>query len=257
MTTTITENLTNINPSIKPEKISLLLPTRERPESMRKVWKSAIDTADHSKFIEICFYIDEDDIISINEANAMASKCKRVKYKVGPRIVLAQCWNECYKISNGEILMQCGDDIIFRSKHWDTIVRNMFRKHEDRIMFVHGDDGVKRDINYGTHGFLHRNWVKVVGYFVPPFFSSDYTDTWINEMSKYLGRHYYVKDIYTEHMHFTLGKAEIDQNTKDRLERHKNDKVEKKYAQTRPQRIADATKLYLFIQNYQKLKNKI
>ena len=134
MTTTINEVLTIIDNTIIPEKISLLLPTRERPDSMQRVWKSAIDTADHPKYIEICFYIDNDDLISIQEAKKMKVKYERVMYKVGPRIVLSQCWNECYKISTGEILMQCGDDLIFRSNHWDTIVRNMFRKHEDRIM---------------------------------------------------------------------------------------------------------------------------
>ena len=54
--------------------------------------------------------------------------------------------------------------------------------------------------NFLTHGFLHRNWVETVGYFVPPYFSSDFNDTWLNEVADMIGRKIYSrKSAYRTH----------------------------------------------------------
>lgn len=194
--------------------ISILCPTRGRPDSIRRLVTSATDTATGP--VEFIFYVDDDDPVSAEVAAELGTAV------VGPRIVLSQMWNRCYEQASGDVLMHCGDDIVFRTVGWDRLVLDAFERYSDRIALVHGRDGI-HDAGLATHGFLHRRWVEAVGYFVPPYFSSDYNDTWNTEVADRLGRRIYLPDVYTEHMHFINGKAEVDATHQERLDRHQQD----------------------------------
>jgi hypothetical protein len=214
------------------------MPTRERPLNIYRLWQSILETADDVSNIEMILYIDEDDH-SYDNLEVPFIKVS------GERIILSEMWNKCYEKASGDILMHCGDDIIFRTKGWDTIVSNKFKEYPDNIAFVYGNDGSNFNGVFGTHGFIHKDWVEAIGYFVPPYFVSDYNDTWLNDVAKMIGRHIHV-DILTEHMHYLFGKAVIDKNTLDRLDRHnQNGGVASLYSSLEMQkkRISDAEKL--------------
>lgn len=200
--------------------ISLLCPTRKRPQNIKRLWQSVQDTALAPEHIELVVYIDDDDN-SYDELDVPMTVVR------GPRIVLSEMWNKCFEVSKGNVLMHCGDDITFNTQHWDDIVGAALSEYPDRIVFLYGRDGGPLS-DFGTHGFIHRKWVETVGYFVPPYFSSDYNDTWLNDVAKLINRHKRV-DIYTEHHHPAFHKAELDQTHQDRLERHRNDKVDDLY----------------------------
>lgn len=226
--------------------ISLLTPTRGRPHNMQRLVESVLDTALNPQNIEVVFYIDSDDKASQKKAKEL-----RMPFKVGQRILLSQMWNEVYKIAKGDIYMHCGDDIVFRTHGWDGMVREAFDKYDDKICFVYGRDGYAPD-TFGTHGFIHRNWVETVGYFVPPFFSSDFNDTWLNEVAEGVGRHVFLQDMLTEHMHPVVNKGEWDKTHMERLKRHQDDDVEKIYNEKKINRNMDIVKLRRFIKNYGK-----
>lgn len=213
---------------------------------MRSVVETALDTAFSPEKLEIVFYIDEDDVDSQNTVKEITA----AKAVIGPRIVLSQCWNECQKVASHDVYMHCGDDILFKTVGWDLSVMTQFRKHPDRIAFVYGRDGIQPN-TFGTHGFIHKNWVDTVGYFVPPYFSCDYNDTWLNDVSKMIGRHFYI-DIYTEHMHPAASKYIIDETHRERMARGYKDDVHKKYAESESLRRDDADKLKAFIANFNK-----
>lgn len=218
--------------------ISLLLPTRGRPNNLWRMYTSALELADGE--IECIAAVDEDDD-SYQEFFDTPMKNMTI-FKV-PRQTLSKYWNDCYKRASGDILMHCGDDIIFRTQSWDTKVKEAFNDYPDNIVFVYGNDGSGvHDGRFGTHGFIHRDWAETVGYFVPPYFSSDYNDTWLNDVAKSIGRHRHI-NIMTEHMHPELGKGPLDQTHKDRYERHKRDNVTQLYASLLKERQADAEKL--------------
>lgn len=219
------------------EKISLLLPTRNRPDNIKRFWDSVQETADSE--VEVVVYIDSDD----ESYNREEMRKAGIKVVHGRRRILSETWNQCYSAATGDILGHMGDDIIFRTKGWDTKVRQAFAQYPDRIVFVYGDDGGPMS-DFGTHGFIHRNWVEAVGYFVPPYFSSDYNDTWLNDVAKLIGRHHRV-DILTEHMHPAFNKAEWDKTHQERMERHRRDNVDDLYRSHEMQvrRQADAEKL--------------
>lgn len=237
------------------ELISILVPTRNRPKDMRGLVESCVSTCDYVDDLEFVFYIDDDDNESLVEAENLRDLVD-LKVIVGERIVLSEMWNVCCDNAKGDIFMHCGDDLRFRTQSWDTKVREKFDSFSDKIAFVFGHDSIFKPGAFGTHGFLHRTWVEVVGYFVPPYFSSDYNDTWLNDVSKMIDRHCYV-DIYTEHLHFSNGKHEKDQTHLDRLARHERDKVRSLYDSLNDKRVEDAQKLNGFILGNMELKNAI
>lgn len=216
--------------------ISLLVPTRNRPDGLLEMVRSAITMADDPDNVEVIAITDLDD----NSYDAVSHPNMTI-HSV-ERTVLSNYWNIAYCYSKGEIFMHAGDDIRFRTSGWDTIVRRHFDAVPDKILFLYGRDGIQ-DEALGTHGFIHQKWVDAVGYFVPPYFSSDYNDTWLNEVAESIGRRVYEPEIYTEHMHPSAGKGELDKTHQERLERHERDNVDGLYQSLAQQRILDSEKL--------------
>ena len=176
--------------------ISVLCPTRNRPNSVRRLVASALATA--AKMPEFVFYVDDDAPGSVPQD---VRDLPGVVLVTGPRIVLSDMWNRCLEAASGDILMQCGDDIAFRTTWWDSIVTDAFAQVPDRIGLAYGDDGTGiHDHTFGTHGFVTREWTDTVGYFTPPHFSCDYGDTWLNDVADRVGRKMFLP-ILTEHLH--------------------------------------------------------
>lgn len=221
--------------------ISVLVPTRGRPNSVARLLDSAFETAETE--VEFVFYVDVDDDSSVDVIQRSGSKIVS-----GERVVLSEMWNRCWDVARFDVAMHCGDDIVFRTDAWDTRVLETFERYPDRIALVHGRDGFQHPTRgVATHSFLHRNWVETVGYFVPPYFSSDYNDTWLTEVAEALGRRVYVRQVFTEHMHPAAGKGEWDQTHQDRLKRHRQDNVDQLYLDLADKRAQDVRKLQDFI----------
>lgn len=216
-------------------RISLICPTRNRPGRVANMIHSAMSTAVGP--VEVVLYTDDDAPLPEHFA-----RTKGVRVVSGPRILLSQAWNEAAKSASADILMHCGDDIVFRTYGWDERVVREFHGVDDKILFVHGND-LLQGPNLGTHGFLHHRWVETLGYMVPPYFSSDFNDTWLTEVADQLGRRVYLPDVVTEHLHPLAGKGDWDQTHRERLERHKADNVEQLYKDLAGKRAEDVAKL--------------
>lgn len=225
--------------------ISVLVPTRGRPHNMLRMVESGRATADER--VEYVFYIDDDDAPSRDMAIQLNEQGGDVFWTHGPRgtLNLSQLWNECYDASTPgcDIFQHSCDETIYRTSGWDTAVREAFENEfPDGIGLVYGRDGI-HDENLATHGFITRSWVDAVGYFVPPYFSSDYNDLWLHEVAGGIGRRWFLPDVFTEHMHPAVGKGPLDQTHQERLARHGQDNVDALWNQLFPQRQEDVRKL--------------
>ena len=224
--------------------ISLLTPTRNRPDNVRRMMGSAMATATGP--LQFVFYVDDDAPESFPDRIPFPSGVQAFRYTTyvvdGPRIILSEMWNRCYEAATYDILMHCGDDIVFETPGWDKIVLDAFAEYPDHIALVHGTDSDTNFGTFGTHGFIHRRWVETVGYFVPPYFSSDWNDAWLNDVANRINRRRYVP-IMTRHHHPVAGLAEWDQTHRDRLQRHAIDDCDSIYHSKVYERINDAAKL--------------
>ena len=246
------------------EKISILCPTRNRVDDLEKFVTSVYETAEFKDLLEFIFYIDDDDENSVLKCEELSNRNKYFfKVIVGERIrLMSDMWNKCSEQATGKIMFVGSDDIICRTKNWDTVVRDEFDKFDDKIVFVFGSDGIKsgpKNKNpatphgYGTSYFLHKNWVGVVGYIDPPYFSADFADIWMNDIAQRIGRGVWI-DVYMEHMHPGVGKGEWDSTHNERLQRLHEDDNTGIYKSKEDERITDSNKLLEFINNYQKKK---
>jgi glycosyltransferase involved in cell wall biosynthesis len=217
-------------------KISIVFPTRNRPDNVRRLYTSVMETS--QTMPEIYVYIDDDDTIT-------PPVCKElgIRYMTGPRMrKMASCFNELAQSAVGDILMYIGDDFIFRTKHWDVSVLDAFSKFPDKILLAYPNDGGWGE-QLATAGFLHRNWINAVGYLFPIDFFQ-WADNWLQALADGVGRRVYLGSVLIEHMHPTWGKAAMDATYQ---EADHND--DQHYVQTASNRQADIEKLRAAIQN--------
>ena len=159
-------------------KISVLCPTRRRMSWMRRLAKSCFDTCYDKKQVEIVFGIDDDDHESIETA-------KDLQKEYSEHNIVYTVW--------------------------------------PRKKYVFSD--LINQVSYVANGqiFMHANWRDAVGYLLPPYFHGDWADYWITdvvrEISSALGqaRKVYQPNIFIEHLHPELGKAEKDETYYEHL----------------------------------------
>jgi len=124
----------------------------------------------------------------------------------------------------GPIIHQGADDIVYRTKGWDTAVKKAFDQFEDKIALVYAPDGFQNgSVPICTHGFFHRNWIDLIGYINPPHFHIAYGDTWVTEVAEMIGRRVYLEEIVIEHIHPAANKAAWDATYTDHLKRPVSD----------------------------------
>lgn len=218
--------------------LSLLLPSRGRPDNLTRLATTALQTASNPEEIEIIVYADDDD-----QSYEGKEYPKNVQIYKTPRTTMSNYWNLAYEKATGPYYMMAADDIVFNTQDWDTKVKEAFDRYPDKVALIYGDDGdPNKDKNHATHPFLHKNWIDAVGYFTPPYFTSDFADTWLNNLADIIGRKEKI-DIVTEHMHFAFGKGGLDLTHAERLVRHWKDDMPGLYDAKAGERKADAEKL--------------
>ena len=143
-----------------------------------------------------------------------------------------------------------GDDMVFKTKGWDTMLLEEFKKlPADEIKAVHCNDdyhGAKLAVNL----FCHRTYAKVLGKFMREEFMINWVDQWLHQMFSAFNRLIYRPDIMIEHRHWILGKTQRD-NTVDRMQKADVNKIsDHLWGDLVDERISDAKKL----SNYLKME---
>lgn len=179
--------------------ISILTPTRCRPENVRRLVSSALSTADQPTQVELLFYVDSDDETFPTEVIS-----QNVKVIRGPRMWLSVLQNILYVNCGGDIVMYAGDDLVFKTVGWDTKVRQEFDNSLDKLVLVYPNDVATHGENMAIHGFLHRNWIETVGCWVAPGRGSLY-DLWHTDVARKLGRLRYLAEVEIAHVHYRQG----------------------------------------------------
>ena len=107
---------------MKEIKISVLCPTRGRPQLMQRVVEKCLETCSDPSQIEIVFGIDDDDIKSIEKAKELQKQFSsdNIEYTVWPRkkYIFSDLINQCSKAASGEIFNLMSDDAVHDSKDW-------------------------------------------------------------------------------------------------------------------------------------------
>jgi glycosyltransferase involved in cell wall biosynthesis len=220
-------------------KISMILPSRGRPQNLDRLYKSVLETASNPEEVELCIRIDKDDPASLQAELWSAANVRQV---IDDRRTLSILWNEAAAVATGSILLLCDDELVLRTPGWDATIWTLFEASSDKILLAYGQDGIQNE-RLATYPFVHRRWVETLGYFCPPYFECDHNDSWLDAVARAIGRRVHLPLLHLEHMHPIAGKAEWDTTHKERQARGLAQNAPKIFASKAGERKADAEKL--------------
>ncbi|MCP4603018.1 MAG: hypothetical protein GY847_21295 [Proteobacteria bacterium] len=179
-----------IKPIDNPQHISILVPTRGRPECVSRLFDSIEATTQEKQLIDVWMYVDEDDLETRQLAQKEASRYAfPIHTVVGPRThTMGEMFNALREqcATNPGIYMTAGDKILFVTQAWDKIVRETFNQWPDRILFAYASDPVCGNI--GAYGFFSGEWTNHLGQIFTEFFPFWYDDFWSATVAEMIQR---------------------------------------------------------------------
>ena len=231
-------------------KISLLCPSRGRPNDMERLIKSVAATATEPSRVEIMLYVDDDDPEKINYL--VSHKNLSTDPKVGRLLNVDLLVDEPLTTplinyiladrAQGDILVITNDDQIFVDNNWDVRIDEEAAKFPDDIYCMWFNDGRYQE-KICTFPILSRKWVDTLGYIEPFLFEHFNCDLWTWQIGQMIDRLHYIPDILVEHLHPDTGKAEADETTERNLKGGRPDRDRAVFAKFERYRVLDASLL--------------
>lgn len=117
--------------------ISLIVPTRGRPERMLSFLESLRAHASAPQNIEVVMVVDEDDPAS---RAITFDGLSLVTVVVPPGATMGALNMAGYRASHGTYIMLTNDDVVVRTPGWDAKTLAVFRSFGDEIVLVHVND---------------------------------------------------------------------------------------------------------------------
>lgn len=192
------------------KKITVLCPSRGRPDRLENMIASLYATAMNGIYVDVNVLLDRDDpcVQAYQEAQMLCD------IEVADRMPVPAAFQYLADRATGDILMLGSDDIEFRTRGWDMEVRKAFDKFPDGLALVCPNDGHGNgrpgDFK-GNHWFVTRRWVDVVGCFCPTVFEHFCCDTVPEKIAALAGRLVHLPHVLVEHRHFKYHQAERDE----------------------------------------------
>lgn len=220
------------------ETISVIVPTRNRPDQFSDFAKSLFENSEHPNDIELIALLDDDDKSYANTID----KFPQVKWIIGRREGLGPITTRGIKNSNGDIILLCNDDVTVLTKKWDTKVRSTHGKYIDKV-YLAGPN----DLNQGSNLFVFPIFSRPVFDALDQFtshYSGAYIDTHIFEIFASL-RHFgfdrfeFLENVKFKHNHFSVTGDKPDQTYSDR----KKSREDKKFFSLVEDRLRSAENL--------------
>lgn len=136
--------------------LSIIVPTRRRVASLRRLLSSLEATAADRSSYEVVLVTDDDD----PETAAFRHRGPRT---VGPaRRTMAELNLAGVAASRGKFVMLLNDDAIARTPGWDRTLLHHARRYADGIVLVHANDTLMRH-NLCVFPLLSRGYIDRVG----------------------------------------------------------------------------------------------
>jgi glycosyltransferase involved in cell wall biosynthesis len=140
--------------------VSMLIPSRKRPEKLRKTIESILQTASGETDIEIIVRLDSDDARSLNAIPTLSLLHEPTTFLVGPHgqgyADAALWWNGMAAVAKGDWFFSFNDDAIMEGKNWDMELMG----YDDPICMVLPQD----NYNHSSFPILPRRIYDILGH---------------------------------------------------------------------------------------------
>jgi glycosyltransferase involved in cell wall biosynthesis len=191
-------------------RISLLLPTRERPHLVRRFFQSVAEKTARLNDVEVILYIDEDDTASRD----LDDDHFAVDRIIGPRTTMGAYLNACLARSRGDVIVLVNDDMMIRTESWDRLLLDFHRSVEDGIYLAYANDLFRR-LKVCTFPILSRKTCEALADPFPRSYKGAFIDYHLFDIFKRLNkmghcRTHYFKDLIFQHLHHRTGKTPLD-----------------------------------------------
>lgn len=195
-------------------KISVLCPSRSRPELAKRMAHSALDTA--SGNVEVLIGLDSDDPKNRDYYNLIDQDAGIPLFVFNPGVGVGYIWDTLAKdaIANmadetesdqqDHLFLMANDDLVFMTMGWDEQFARAARQYPDRIFVMWANDGINGE-NHAAFPCVARRWIDTVGYFSPTCFRFFRHDTWLYDLGHRVGRLHYIPDVEIKHLHWSAG----------------------------------------------------
>jgi len=160
--------------------ILLLLPTRDRPQSLGEAIASFI-VCGSGLF----------DILVIQGHGGPVPAMNSVQMDL---------------IRKYEVIGIVADDCRMRTAKWDELVLRHLRP---RPGLLYGRDGIQ-DQRIATHPFISSRIIAALGFIFPPEIHNFYADNYLMELARGNNALIYDPELFLEHMHHSVGKSPHD-----------------------------------------------
>lgn len=160
-----------------PPRVSVLLPSRGRPEKLRDALRSIYDTAKEPERVEAIVRTDSDDLSTLHE---FANLSSLATFIIGPRELgyrsMDRFWNELAGAAQGRWLFFFNDDAIVTTDDWDAELD----QYADPICIVQPGDNyrLQQDSTWTSFPICPKNVYLKLGH-ITRFFS---VDNWLDDI---------------------------------------------------------------------------
>jgi hypothetical protein len=192
-----------------------ILPTRGRPASLVRfidAWNKTGATT------PVMLRLDDDDVELPNYvAIELPKNFVRV---IGPRIGLARSINQVFEIYPNEPWYGLlADDLLPQTPGWDKLLTD---KASCWNISYPNDLGKLPDLP--THPCVGGDLIRAIGWFGFPPTKHYFVDTIWQYIGQHLDNIHRLDDVIVEHLHYSTGKSEMDQNYQESSEKWQHDK---------------------------------
>jgi len=177
--------------------VLVIVPTRGRPDASVEFHKEFLQK---SMISDLMFAIDEDDADSYPRIDG-------VLYEVNPRMgmngtlnYVATKYADKYKY-----IAFMGDDHRVRTFGWDLVMAERIGS----LGVAYGNDLIQGQA-LPTSVMMSSKIIKAIGYMAPPKQKHMYLDNFWLDLGTRLNAIHYLEDVIIEHLHFSVGKSDMD-----------------------------------------------
>jgi hypothetical protein len=183
--------------------ISLIVPTRGRPEQLRRLLDQLAQTTHELDRLEVVLVIDADDAPTQQIGD---DRLLLQRVIVPPGQTMGALNFAGHAACRGRYIMLLNDDVIPRTRGWDVVVRQVFAAHPDDIALVHVNDLVMQR-HLCTFPIVSRRFCEIVGGICPRDYRRYRIDDHIEDHFNLLGvlgqrRIVYVPQVVFEHSNY-------------------------------------------------------
>ncbi len=201
---------------VEKKRISLLLPTRGRPQLVERFLQSVIAQSAHPELIEVILCVDDDDSAS----HSIRSSQVALKTVIVPRQTMGAYNAACLENATGDITIAVNDDIIIRTRGWDEKVRALDERYPDGIYLGYPNDLFKGE-KVCTFPILSRKTCEILAEPYPGIYKGAFIDLHLMDIFRRLERRgyprmAYAEDIVFEHVHYRTNPDILDATYRER-----------------------------------------